>query len=211
MAIGIGQAAGKIRKFFFADEMVRDAGREVKGVYYHNLDKVPIKQIDANDPPTKWIYEQTLDGGIVVGSNQRIRCGDVERARDRILQMRRNRPILIISGTHGEADGGNWAINSSNNIVRHEKVLDPKFLREDIREYRHNHGNIFVCDIKDFDDVRLGRYLNGPSYDIILACCYSRNDSALRHFLNLDPVTSFVVGSRYAELQQETYRPILFP
>lgn len=214
MAIGIGQAAGKIRKFFIADEMVstRDAAWKGSGVYYHNSDQVPIKRFDEKDPPTMWFYEETLDGGIVAGSNQKIYGSDVRTPLDKILNMRRGRQIHIISGTHGAADGGNWARNSLDKIVhRNASLLDPGFFNADIRKYQDIKRGIFVQDIAKFNDEGLGYYLKQSSYDIILACCYSRNDSALRHFLNLKPVTSFVREKRYAKLQQDSHSPVFFP
>lgn len=212
MAIGIGQAAGKIRKFFFADEMARDAGREVNGVYYHNLDQVPIELINKKEASKKWIFVESDDGVMVASSNQKIYGSDVQIARDEILRRRRNRPIIIISGTHGAADGGNWARNPSNRIVsRHTRLLDPTFVGDDIRRYQHINGDIFVNDQALFHDIDMGHLLSHSGYDVILASCYSRNDSALRYYLQLEPVTSFVRGNRYAKLLKQRYRPIFFP
>lgn len=148
---------------------------------------------------------------MVASSNQKIYGRDVQRARDRILGMRRNRPILIISGTHGTADGGNWVKNPSNGIVsRNASLLHPEFVGADIRNYQHVKGNIFVSNIKNIDDARFGYLLKHSGYDIILASCYSRNDSALRFHLGLEPVTSFVSDTRYAKLLQDEHSQISF-
>lgn len=209
MAIGIGQAASRIKKFFTADQLVSRSGFKLNDVYYHNDDRVPIGRIGDNTHV--WHYENSPDGAMVAGSNQKVGWRDVAEPIRHLRSRGRYNPIMIVTGTHGAADGGNWAIDGRW-CIRYSKSLEMQFYMEDIVFSRNVAQGIDIIDISMLDDIKFHHLLNHSGYDVIMAHCYSRNDSALRYFLNLQPVTSFVTPLDFEFYYQNRINyPVFFP
>lgn len=209
MTIGIGQAASRMKKFFTADQMVSRADFELGGVYYHNDDRVPIRREGENTHI--WHYEHSLGGGMVAGSNQEINVGHLAEPISHLRSGGRYNPIRIVTATHGVGDGGNWAYDGRW-YIRYFRRLDMGFYREDIESYRNVAQDIDIVDISMLDDRKLDHLLNHSGYDVIMAHCYSRNDSALRYFMNLPPVTSFASRKEFTFLYRNRIsHPVSFP
>ena len=126
----------------------------------------------------------------VYGSNFEINYTNVFMPINKIL--RRNsitqRPIIIMSGTHGHASGDNWTEEG----VRRPELLDQSFYDEDVELFEDLDPRIKVINSNGMDVSTFKNHIKNENQHVILAYCFSRNDEALRHHMKLDPVTSYL-------------------
>jgi hypothetical protein len=91
----------------------------------------------------------------------------------RVLSHHSSRPILLLSGTHGDKRG-NTAMNASS-------LGEAKFFLEDLTQYAATSPNrIIVEDISDKNEDWLVAQINSGRYhSVILGWCYSDSSTAL--------------------------------
>ncbi|OTA14257.1 RHS family protein [Xenorhabdus vietnamensis] len=153
-------------------------------------------------------HEVPHNGKVIYGSDQEIRGTQIREPLERInarASTRSSNPktVVILSGTHGRPAGNNWITNGlldplqcSNLQLRDLRLLDESFYREDVSMYRTNRTplirrSIKVVDSDGLTDIDYKRYYQSPICHVIGGYCFSRNDEALRRYLNIQPVTSF--------------------
>lgn len=117
-----------------------------------------------------------------------------------------HRDVYILTGTHGQRYGHNWRLvenpphfSESHSVARAEGLPDVEFFVEDVGSYlRRNRDiarnlNVHIVDMVNgltFDQFEAS--IKAGDIDVILGYCFGRNDDALRYFLNLPPVISYV-------------------
>ncbi|MEN4170895.1 hypothetical protein FOT43_22315 [Serratia marcescens] len=128
------------------------------------------------------------NGTHIMASNQMITEVNVEDAVHALLHDN-DKDILILTGSHGVDTGNNW-----DSSYRRDSLTERAFGRED-----RNNTNMFprvsLRNISKIDKGEFQRIVTKTDKNIILAYCFSRNDSALLAARNLPPVTSYYVGA----------------
>ncbi|EIV1877119.1 RHS repeat protein [Salmonella enterica] len=131
------------------------------------------------------------------------------------------RPINIISGTHGSAHGNEWdpvtdvryrGYDDINGLyVRPAHLppgapnmigdlIEPQFFQEDQRDYgpastlfsNKFKKRIRIYDADGMTRAQFNALVTDPNAHAIIGCCFSRNDEALRDKKGLAPVTSYL-------------------
>lgn len=115
--------------------------------------------------------------------------------------MPETKKVYVLTGSHGDIYGENWCEASSffsRWIRRCEITFEWSFLYQDIDFCYHKFGidtrfarKIHIVNIDVATSEEFRQYLKGDMH-VVLAYSYSRNDAALRAFLELRPVTSIV-------------------
>lgn len=103
------------------------------------------------------------------------------------------KPILILTGSHGDAFGFNWDANT--NGVRRKDLREKLFFNEDKDDRKGEYDRsepIHIKDVRKTTYQEMEEIINSPDYHVILGYCFSRNDQALRFYTNTNPVTSYV-------------------
>lgn len=150
-------------------------------------------------------WHEVAGGGssVVLGSDQAINYVHIYEPLKR-LERRASfingypRPVVILSGTHGRASGDNWELNGN----RVATLIDKTFYNEDI-QFHSNPGSsagsanglkrrVDIFDTDGANDKQYNQYYQDPLCHVIGGYCFSRNDEALRYYLNVPPVTSYV-------------------
>lgn len=87
--------------------------------------------------------------------------------------MRRDRRVVILSGTHGTYDGRGGVSNSG---LKYES----RFFHEDIRRFRSeiNRGRVWVYDIARLSDRAVRDIIQGND-EVIAAFCYGRYNNLI--------------------------------
>ncbi|MGV7961671.1 hypothetical protein QPK13_11355 [Photorhabdus tasmaniensis] len=103
------------------------------------------------------------------------------------------KPILISTGSHGDAFRFNWDANI--NGVRRKDLREKLFFKEDRYDRKGDYNRSKPIHIKDVIKTtyqEIEEIINSSDYHVILGYCFSRNDQALRFYTNTNPVTSYV-------------------
>ncbi|AKH64595.1 MULTISPECIES: hypothetical protein [Photorhabdus] len=103
------------------------------------------------------------------------------------------KPILILTGSHGDAFGFNWDANT--NGVRRKDLREKLFFNEDRDDRKGEYDRsepIHIKDVRKTTYQEMEEIINSPDYHVILGYCFSRNDQALRFYTNTNPVKSYI-------------------
>ncbi|QIU88415.1 RHS repeat-associated core domain-containing protein [Yokenella regensburgei] len=177
-----------------------------KPAHFSTLDQVQTYPL-VNAPREIWIAERLETSSqwgsqYVYGANREITGYNLQEPL-RALARRNSvtqRPINILTGSHGDEYGYNWVQNRSGNIFRSPSLLDPDFLKEDLAMIANINSNqissfgsrLNAVDLDGMTAQEFSSYVTDPSNHIILAYCFGRNDELFRHTRNLNSVISYV-------------------
>lgn len=160
------------------------------------------------------------NGYFKLGANLSITVPDVMRTLNWMLNQIENKPediIIILVGIEGDVEGKNWFYEDcgDNDLIafasnsRMDK--DSRFQAKDIDEAIENNLKVQCEKVRDRIEIRdvskmnifeFGALLTGEKH-VILAYNYGRNDKAVRHYLNLKPVLTYIeVLSEKTSLQK---------
>jgi RHS repeat-associated protein len=183
--------------------------KSFKPAHFPTLDQVQTQSL-TNAPREIWVAERLEASSqwgsqYVYGANRAITGYDL---REPLRELARRgsitqRPINILTGSHGDRYGYNWVQNRSGKIFRSPSLLESDFLKSDIAmiadinsdqisSFGKLAGRLNAVDLSGMTAQEFSSYVTDPSNHIILAYCYGRNDELFRHARNLNSVISYV-------------------
>lgn len=158
----------------------------------------------ATNRTPRWHEVAGAGRKVILGSDQEITVNHVYEPLNR-LQSRASfingtpRPVVLLSGSHGTASGNNFGKGLGSQGVfswRKNGLLEKGFYNEDMQYHASpgGGGNREVRVVNSmFKSPEYYRNLfYDPSVHVINAFCFGRNDEALRYYMQVPPVPSYV-------------------